>query len=192
MRYIKRICSACRVVKPRCRVPYFDQKTKKTRAHYFDKSGKLWNGGDCPECRMRKQRLRKHKPKPKKDMDLISSQSHARGRQAEYLVAGWLMGLGKRSVKINDSMSGPDVTYEENGKTITVEVKRAVKYPRRGHDYWLAEKVRENRKADDFLIFVGPNNEVCMSAMADHLKKCRKDGRRNYKSFKVKHLTNGK
>lgn len=128
------------------------------------KSLRLWNPVSVPD-------------EAATNMDFTTCERLGVGRDAERYVEAYLKELGFQNVRIGLGTYGPDITFEDAGKTISVEVKTARLVAR--PSCWGVERVRHTRINDDMIAIVLPDGKVVLESMKDHLSKCTVRGRRS-------------
>lgn len=98
------------------------------------------------------------------------------GRKEEIIAATHLIASGYRGVTLGRGNHGPDVTFESDGVTLSVEVKKA--HPNAKVTSWHVGAVYKTRLNDHFVAIVLPNEKVLLFTMAEHLSQCSENGRR--------------
>ena len=109
-----------------------------------------------------------------KRIDEVDTPSARKGRRAEWTAWAHIKTLGG-SVDINMNVIGPDLVWVRDGFRKTVEVKSAIRGPR----YWYVTAVRKNRRRDDYVAIVLPDNRVVLEPMSEHLANCAPCGTRS-------------
>jgi hypothetical protein len=97
-----------------------------------------------------------------------------KGKDAEHMVADRLRAAGYLNVRVAPSF-GPDITCTKDGIDLRIEVKRAT-HTGCG---WMVHEVSPDRKSDDLLIIVFPDDSIEICSMHKHLALCPPNGRRS-------------
>ena len=152
----------------------FVRKDRWQKNVFSDENGHLWMGTRCPSCKRDYHRSYNH---ARGTVSIDETKYHAikSGREAERAVAAVFEALGW-SVTLT-TVKGPDIVAIKNGRTITVEVKRAKHAKKR--DCWMSYPVSPKRRADDYCAIYFPDfDKIWVDSMPAHLAAASESGYR--------------
>lgn len=158
-------CRTCGEEKQKIKSEYIGSSISSFK--YRDEHGYKWNGRDCPDCSLAKNKHRKSSYE--KPLDPI----HALGAAAEDFAKRHFESLGF-SVRRGKG-KGPDLFISAGTFKITCEVKRICKH----NGSYRINSVKERRKKDDLIAMVFEDKFIHIEDMADHLLAVDKSGSRS-------------
>ena len=133
--------------------------------------GSQWRDNNCGRCIfLYRRKVYGHGPREE-----CKTKHIARGVASEKIAEEHFKKLGF-SVKRVDTV-GPDLICSiGDGWKTTVEVKTVCRSEARGVVWWHVNPVLKNRRSDDLVAFVLPNERVYIDSMKNHLRHCHKNG----------------
>lgn len=149
---------------------------KGTNAYvYRDENGLKWHGKLCNDCDRERIRLIGHKSGKHLPRSMSKDPRHIKAYMAEVVIKNF---FEENGYYVKQSLSnGPDLILSKGSKTLTCEVKCAVKEKKSNYRY--VEPVLKTRMADDLIAIVSDNGKFFIEPMEVHLSKCTKSGTRN-------------
>lgn len=168
-------CTKCKALKSRI----FSGLRPNGSRIYKESSGLLWGGHTCNSC-VRREHIEKTRSKGvHKHRKDSTDPRHVRSYQSELIAAKFFKSMGY-SVE-QASCQGPDLTLTMGGIKLTCEVKYAGK--QKDRNSWRVAPVFPNRRSDNLIAIVLPDDSVIVQPMSYHLACCSNCGSRSVTSI---------